>query len=182
MVLSLILATVLGSPAAAAPSPPAAVEDPPAAEQTIWYGGPAVACDVAAFPVALVGALATRNVVGTLPGLGLFTLAAPINHGLNHEPGRATASLVLRVAALAGSYAALSAISNGNCGGEQPQSNCNELIVLAFLGPPLVAMIVDDAFLARTTVPARPVAPEPSFSPALSVGTNGASLSLAGIF
>ncbi|HZL16387.1 MAG TPA: hypothetical protein VFG23_01450 [Polyangia bacterium] len=182
MLLSLILATVLGSPAAAAPSAPGPTEDPPAAVQAVWYGGPAVACDVAAFPVALVGALATRNVIGTLPGLGLFTLAAPINHRLNHEPGRATASLVLRIAALAGSYAALSAISNGNCGGEQPRSDCNELFVLAFLGPPLVAMIVDDAFLARTTVPARSDAPGTSFSPALSVGTNSASLSLAGIF
>jgi hypothetical protein len=182
MALALILATVLASPAAAAPSAPGPIEDPPAAVQTIWYGGPAVACDVAAFPVALVGALATRNLVGTLPGLGLFTLAAPINHGLNHEPGRAMASLVLRIAALAGSYAALSAIANGNCGGEQPGSNCGGLLALAFLGPPLVAMIVDDAFLARTTVSAPPISRSSSFSPALSVGTNGASLSLAGIF
>jgi hypothetical protein len=180
MVLSLILATILASPAAAAPSPPVGV-DPPAA-QTTWYGGPAVACDVAALPVALAGGIATRDVVGTFPGLGLFTLAAPINHGMNHEPARAMASLVLRVAALAGSYAAVSAIANGSCGGEQPQSNCGGLIVLALFGPPVVAMVVDDAFLARTTVSTRPISQGPSLSPTLSIGTNGASVSLAGIF
>jgi hypothetical protein len=92
------------------------------------------------------------------------------------------ASLVLRIAALAGSYAALSAIANSNCGGEQPGSSCNGLLVLAFLSPPLVAMILDDAFMARTTVSAPPISRISSFSPALSVGRNGASLSLAGIF
>ena len=150
-----------------------AAERPEPAVESHWYGAPAVAADVVASGVTVLG-LANPDHGPIVPGGLLFGLGAPINHLAHGHPGRAAISLAARVVAGALVW---------------PTIHDHILICDAptcyDAGPPLTlvavvmagVMVADDLLLAREAV-ARPS----MLSPGLLAGPGSAFLSLSGRF
>jgi hypothetical protein len=115
-----------------------------------WYGGPAVAADVAS-SAFLVWGLASPDGSPIIPGAVGYALGAPVNHLAHGHPGRAAMSLGVRL--LAGGLAA-PAVWNHIlvCDAPPCRDPAAPLTLATIVG--LGAMIFDDAFLAREVVPA----------------------------
>jgi hypothetical protein len=162
----------LTSPVAEPAALPKAVSPP--AEVARWYGGDTLTTDGISLALALAGGIAEPNgeALFWMAGGG-YVLGAPIVHLVHGNPGRAAASLGLRVALPMAFFGVGTTIED--CRG---QDFCG---VRSFvIGVPLgmvAAMALDAAVLARDTVH-RPVA----LAPTASFGPNGTTVGLAGSF
>jgi hypothetical protein len=162
------------APAEAVVTTPAA----PVVEQSRWYGGPAVFTDLLATGLVL---LSGRDEAAGWLGLATYAFASPINHLIKQHPRGALASLGIRV--LGVTVGVLTLASAGNCffteEGKPPES-CPQLVLIPIaLGS---AMVIDDAFLSRDTVPAPAPPPPTTVAPAVTVNAGGGTFSLSGTF
>jgi hypothetical protein len=178
--------------------PPQAPSDADGAE-THWYGGPAVAADVA--EVALLYEVTkytsdyNRTHYGspgydgnpwdapgaqTAASLLVFStlVSGAVVHGLHQQGSRAMGSIALRTGALLAGVLLFEADS-GHCVNRDdcvPSFGIGALIAL-----PLVAMAVDDAFLAREAVPAAAPA-KAAWTPTLRIQSGLAMLGMGASF
>jgi hypothetical protein len=200
--LSLLAAAPQGADASAR-APPPAVPPPAAAasqaplEASVWYGQPAAILDAAAISILGTGVFLvgrgsggeTSGLAGPLiiGGLGGFAFGAPVLHLKNEHPGRAAASLALRL--LAG-YASLyllvshdAGVCNGANGTDHPGCDKLSFAQLAAMSVPiLVAAALDDLVLARGTIPVPASKAAPGTWIAPSAGPGSLSLSVGGAF
>jgi hypothetical protein len=166
---------------------------------TRWYGAPAVAADVT--EVVLLYAVTryandfgnTHHVDGfDAPGaktaaelLVVSTLlSGAVVHGLNHHGGRAAGSIAMRAGAmLAGVVGAGAYVFGRSCPNYEDAFCPTDPTILAVLltGPSLAAMAIDDAFLARETVPAAAPA-KTSWTPTLRIQSGLAMLGMGASF
>ena len=138
----LYLAVSVGMDVQAAPPPPAGAPRDPGS--SVWYGGPAVLADLS---VLAFGALAARHDEGLFAfSVGAYFLGGPANHFVRGHTARGFGSLALRAAGAAVAAATLAAIIVGCLDGDS--DSCGDWAVLLPLGP-LVAIIIDDAYLSR---------------------------------
>jgi hypothetical protein len=151
------------------------------ATTTHYYGLPMAAMDAASIGLFLGGAAGND---GGLVGLSAvsFSFGPPLVHLLHGHPKRALASLGIRT--LAGGLAVGAIVwdltanycdpDGGHCDGPVLGLTVGAMAILA-------AMVVDDAVLARDTVPAQPSVIH-SLVPAVGIGQRAALLSLGGRF
>jgi hypothetical protein len=130
-----------------------------------WYGGPAVAADIA--EVALFYGV-TKYADGRTHGSVATTAAAllllstltsgAVVHGLRHHGGRAAASIAMRAGSLLAGVLVAEWYLNRRCNLEEGICSgspaIGDLAGAAIIGLPLAAMAIDDAFLAREPAPA----------------------------
>lgn len=149
------------------PTPEAA---PTATESHSWYGGAAVTGDLTALAL-----LAPREYGPALLSLLIYGTGAPVSHFVHGHPDRAAVSFGLRALALGLTYEALE-IAKSGC-----PSDCDRYRSVGDYGVfiPVIAMIIDDVWLAREPVPPRPRA---TFGPNLVVTPNVALVGLSGSF
>jgi hypothetical protein len=196
MIGPLVLAALLATEAGEAPA--ITQQTPPAVAR--WYGAPAVITEAAAVGLSLAGAYIQNETslaaTGRGTDLALLALTAwlvgpAINHGAHGHPRKAFGSLGLRMGAVVAPIAvglllnaAINPDHNLVCTGDPPPTDCSgvPLIVLGLgvIGGVATVTIVDDAVLARDTVPRR--AEGVSLVPRLRVARGGAVLSLGASF
>jgi hypothetical protein len=175
-----------------APAPPTATAVSPAPERG-WYGAPAAVADGAAIAMIVGGAaLAERGGSGSDLGSGLFFVGAtgfifggPLNHVLKEHPGRAAASLGLRLLATLTGGVFLVLHRATSCTEEHQEPDCARLkgINALALAAPFVAIgALDDFAIARGTIPPprQPAPAGPTITPV--VGPDWAMLSVGGAF
>jgi hypothetical protein len=156
---------------------------PPVDAPMQWYGGPAVVADVLSFAMIGGGGSANNGELFLLGTAG-FALGGPINHLAHGHPGRALASLGIRV--LGGGMATgavLLEVLSHPCDGEASCHHSPALGLAAGAAILLATMAVDDAVLPYE--PRAPGAFRPSrasLAPALVVAPNLAFASLGGRF
>jgi len=171
----------------------AASADPPGLTPLVEPAAPATAEPVvasyreqtAASDAAAVGLLFVAGGAKTVQlipvALGTYFLGAPVIHLVHHRPGRAAASLALRVGlpilgAMIGAKTYHSSCSPHDVECDDVGPEVNE--VLGVLGGALAASVIDTAFLAKgDEAPARP-----AWSPTVAAGRQGFSVGLAGSF
>jgi hypothetical protein len=137
-------------------------------ESTGWYGAPSAITDGVSLSL-LVGAMAAAGTQAkaitpafALGGIGGFLVGGPVVHLQNRHGGRAAASLALRVTGMVvGAYISLAhAYSHCNSDNGTDGPNCDafsgkEMLTISL--PFAAAAIIDDALLARGTIPVRDV-------------------------
>jgi hypothetical protein len=135
-------------------------------ESAGWYGAPSAITDGVSLSL-LVGAMAAAGTkakeitpVFTFGGIAGFTLGGPLIHLQNKHGGRAAASLALRVTGMViGAYLMLGhAYSHCNSDNGTDGPNCDafsgkEMLTISL--PFAAAAVIDDALLARGTIPVR---------------------------
>jgi hypothetical protein len=175
-----VLHDVAPQPQAEQPSHPAtkpAALPPPAPKRTEvarWYGDKTLMTDGGALAFALAGAISGDNgePLFWIAGSG-YVLGAPIVHLVHGNPGRAAASLGLRVALPIAFFGVGTTMED--CHG-QDFCGFGSFVIGVPIGM-AAAIALDAAVLARDTVH-RPVA----IVPTASVGPNGTTIGLAGTF
>jgi hypothetical protein len=136
-----------------APAPPTAPPATGEAKPGGWYGGPAIVTDALSLALILGGGSANNGSVFYL-GVAGFALGAPINHLAHGEPTRALGSLGLRaLAGGAGGFILLADVLVNHCDNDVEKCRSPGVAVAEASVVVAAAMIVDDAFLARTPAP-----------------------------
>jgi hypothetical protein len=151
---------------------------------TRWYGGPAVAADVA--EVALLYAMSRDHSPGATKAAELLLLSTLVSgavvHGLHGHPGRAAGSVALRLGAMLTSASMLLWLINCSGAEDMPcQSSFAGSAPALIIGLPLAAMAIDDAFLAREAVPSAAPA-KTSWTPTLRIQSGLAMLGMGASF
>ncbi len=142
-----------------------------------WYGWQTLTTDGVAIGLVLVGASAESTAVA-LGGAALYGLGAPVIHEKHGQPGKAFASLGLRVTLpLALGYVSYEAQGGNHCG--------RELCELATFGEGFlvgigVAILIDAAVLARQDVPR--ASGEVSLLPTLTLKRDSGAVGVIGAF
>lgn len=191
----LVLAAVLlsASSAHAEEPPPVAPPANAAPDSGGWYGLVPTLVDglsVVAFyegvhiahqdySSSLVDPLVFTGLAGLLGGI----VVAPVNHARAHHPGRAAASVALRLLGLL-TFVAIEGANRTPCGTQESQS-CDLANRYAFEGLPwLVMMGIDDGLLAWRPASGAmaPASPRPSFDAMLSVVRGAPGISFVGAF
>jgi hypothetical protein len=171
------------------------VAPPPApalAPSTRWYGGPAVAAEIA--EVALLYGV-TRYAEGRTRTPGSRTAATllmisaltsgAVAHRLHHHGGRAAGSIALRAGSLLAGVLVAEWYLNRHCNLEEGICSgspaLGDLAGAAIIGLPLAVMAFDDAFLAREPVPSAAPA-KASWIPTLRIQQGLALLGVSSSF
>jgi len=149
-----------------------------------WYGGPAVASDVASSVAIIWGAKMHQNgepragLAVAYVGVGGLLLGAPLNHLAHGHPRHAGESLALRlvggVVAVGLGLAGVALAIHGN-------DSDGYLPFLLGVGCAVTVPIVDDVSLARAPVRTPSAAPV-AFSPSLVVGPGSNLFGVRGTF
>jgi hypothetical protein len=148
-----------------------------------WYGSPALMADAAALAVSVAG-FSTRNEGIFFLGGTAFLLAGPINHIVNHRPGAAVGSFLLRALAsgLAVAVYVTDLLSQGCDGDPGAGHPCEYGRAALFAGLVLAgAAVGDDVLLARER-PQHPAPARVSWTPGLQVAPNLGMVSVGGSF
>jgi hypothetical protein len=159
-------APVAAPPIVAAPTIAAPLTS---SDASVWYGQRAAIVDTASIAalgtgVFLVGRSSAGGTSALVPplilgGLGVFVFGGPVLHLSNEHPGRAAASLALRLLGSFTSLYLLVANDAGSCNADNGTDHpgCDKLSfpqLVRISVPILVAAALDDLILARGTVPA----------------------------
>lgn len=151
---------------------PQAERKDPQVYESQWYGGWIFGLDGIAIVTTPI-----------LVGVGVYALGGPIVHLSKGEPGRAAASLGLRIG-LPVALGGLVASQQQECSPTADLCGTGKGIAIAAAAGvgALAAMIIDSAALAYRKVPVKPQAVGIAYTPSIAVSHDSAVVSVSGTF
>ena len=182
LVVALSVRVAAAEPPGVTVAPPGltpVVELPAAPPLEPSYRSQTVIADGIAMGLLVIGVKTNNEAIGYL-SLGTYAGGAPLVHLAHHRPGRAAASLGLRVGLpILGGILGDKLGNQHRCSGDVCDvDERGVLIALGLLGGMAGAMVIDTAFLAKgDEAPARP-----SWSPAVTANQHGFGLGVARAF